>query len=67
MQIIDTTNGNVVEYEPGKSVEVDFINDCIVRIVAKGVGIGKTEASVSQSIRDGITESIQELKLKVVP
>lgn len=67
MQIVDKRSGNVVEFEPGLSVEINFIDDCVNRILAKGVGVFRTQDHVSQDIRDGITEAIQELKIKVKP
>lgn len=67
MQIVDTRTGQVVEFEPGLSVEVNFIDDCVNRILAKGVGFWRTEKHVSQDIRDGIEQAIQFLKVKVRP
>lgn len=65
MQIIDKRSGTVVEYEPGLSVEINFIDDCVTRILAKGVGFFRTEAHVSTDVRAAIEEAIHALKLKV--
>jgi len=65
MQIVDTKTGNVVEFEPGLSVEVNFVDDCVTRTLAKGVGIGRTRAHVARDIRDAIEEAIHALKIKV--
>ena len=67
MQIVDTRNGKVVEFEPGLSVEVNFVDDCVTRVIAKGVGFGRTQAHVAQDVRDAIEESIHALKIKVKP
>jgi hypothetical protein len=67
MQIVDTRNGKVVEFEPGLSVEVNFVDDCVIRMIAKGVGFGRTQAHVAQDVREAIEEAILALKLKVKP
>lgn len=65
LQIVDKTSGKVVQFEPGKSVEIDLVEDCVKRILTKGVGLLKTEAHVEQDIRDGISEAIKNLKAKI--
>jgi hypothetical protein len=65
MQIVDTVTGDVVEYEPGRRVETEFVSDCINRIVAQGVGFFKTEATVKAAVEAGIKEAIFELKTQV--
>ena len=67
MQIVDKRTGDIVQFEPGLSVEVNFIDDCVTRVLAKGVGIGRTQAHVAQDIRNGVEEAIHALKLKVRP
>lgn len=67
MQIVDTRSGKVVEFEPGLSVEVNFIDDCVTRVIAKGVGFGRTQAHVEKDIRAAIEEVIHALKVKVKP
>jgi hypothetical protein len=67
MQVIDTVTNKTVQYEPGRAVETDFVQDCVDRILAKGVGFMRTEAHVEQDIRDGIAEAIFALKSKVKP
>jgi hypothetical protein len=65
MQVVDKLHNEVVQFEPGLSVEVNFIDDCVTRAIAKGVGIGRTSNHVAQDIRDAIEEAIYELKRKV--
>lgn len=67
LQIVDTTNAKVCEWEPGRAVEIDFVQDCITKIVSKGVGLGRTSAHVAKDIEDGINEAIFNLKAKVKP
>lgn len=88
MQIVDSVTNYVVEFEPGRSVETDFVtacvnrillkekelastygarlsgkfvDDCIAKIVARGVGVLRTSKHVTQDIRDGINEAIFSL------
>jgi hypothetical protein len=34
MQIIDRETGDVVQFEPGRQVETDFVSDCAVQVVS---------------------------------
>ena len=52
----------VVRFHGGSPLERDFINACTEAIVAKGVGLLRTEAQVKVAIHDGITETIRTLK-----
>ncbi len=65
MQIVDKKTGEAVQFEPGLTVEKDFVEDCVKCIVARGVGLGRTSAHVAEDIRQGIVESIRELKLRI--
>lgn len=65
LQIVDKLHNEVVQFEPGLSVEINFIDDCVTRAISKGIGLGRTSNHVAQDIRDAIEESIYELKLKV--
>lgn len=67
MQIVDKRTGSVVEFEPGLTVEMDFITDVVQRVLDKGVGVFRTEAHVAADIRSGIEEAIYALKVKVKP
>lgn len=67
MQIIHAESNTVVEFEPGREIECDFIVDCVERIIAKGVGVFRTSAHVEQDVKDGIQEAIFALKSKVRP
>jgi len=65
MQIVNKSNGEIVQFEPGLSVEVNFVDACVTKILEKGVGLGRTSKHVANDIRDGIEETIQELKNKI--
>lgn len=67
MQIIDTHTGAVVEFEPGKSVETDFVTDIVNRLTPNGVGFFKTHKVVQQTVRDAVQSAILDLKTKVTP
>lgn len=67
LQIVHRTSGEVVQFEPGLSTEINFIDDCVQRILSKGVGVFRTNKHVEQDIRDGINEAVHSLKLKVKP
>jgi len=65
LQIVHRDNGKIVEWEPGRDIETEFITDCIARVLVRGVGLFKTSAHVAQDIEAGIEEAILELKKKV--
>jgi hypothetical protein len=67
MQVLDRKTGEVVQFEPGLSVEREFVDDCVAKIVSLGVGFFRTSAHVEQDVRDGIEQVIHELKAKVRP
>ena len=67
MQIVDTTTGDVVEYEPGLSVEINFVYDCVQRALSKGVGLFRGKKHVAKDLQAAIEETIFELKSKVKP
>lgn len=67
MQIVDTRTNTVVEFEPGKTVEIDFVTDVVSRVIAKGVGVFRTQEHVAKDVRDAIEEAIYGLKLKIKP
>ena len=54
----------VVRFPAGGLLERDFIATCTEAIVARGVGLLKTEAHVRADIAAGITEAILSLKLQ---
>lgn len=59
-------DGRVVQLPAGGALERDLIDVCTRAIVKRGVGVFKTEAQVTQAIRDGITEAILDLKRESV-
>lgn len=63
---ITREDGDAVRFRPGtRSEEGDFVGAVTQRIVAKGVGFGKTEAQVVEAIRAGFTEVFDNLKQNV--
>jgi hypothetical protein len=50
----------------GSPMERDLIEACTAAIVAKGVGVFRTEAQVKRAIAQGITETVQALKRETV-
>ena len=67
LQIVHRLTGEVVRFEPGRQVERDFVDDCVAKIVGKGVGWTKSTAHVARDVRAGIEEAIFELKARVPP
>ena len=65
MQIVEKKNNEVVQFEPGLSVEVNFVDDIVTRTISKGVGLGRTSAHVAQDVREAVEEAIQALKRKI--
>lgn len=57
----------VARLHGGGALERDLIETFTTAIVAKGVGLFKTEAQVTAAIRDGITEAITVLKHATIP
>ena len=67
MQIIDRKTGEVVQFEPGKVVETDFVEDCVEQVVRLGVGLGRTSNHVAADVRQGLEDAIWSLKRRVRP
>ena len=65
LQIIHINTGRVVSWAPGRLAETDVIEDLLARVKAKGVGLGRSEASVIGRIREAFGEMLYELKSKV--
>lgn len=61
LQITDK-QGVVVPITPGRGLEVEFIAACEAAIVSRGVGFLKSEATVRQAVREGITSVLRDLK-----
>lgn len=65
LQIIDRESGLAIQLEPGMSAEIEFVEECIQRISAKGVGLGCTTAHVLLDVEAGIQEAIYSLKTRI--
>ena len=65
LQIIHD-DGRVLQLKAGGPLEADLVAACTAAIVAKGVGILRTEAQVKRAIAAGIREAIQALKSETV-
>jgi hypothetical protein len=59
-------DGTVVQMPGGGPLERDLVRACTDAIVAKGVGLFKTEAQVKAAIEAGIAETIRDLKFDTV-
>ena len=67
LQIVDLHGAVVVSPFAAGKLEMDLIEHCVAEVVARGVGIGRTEAHVAQDVRDGIRAAIQALKDQTRP
>ena len=67
MQVVDRQTGEIVQFEPGQDVEIEFVEDCVANAVQHGVGFGRTSAQVATVLKQSIEEAIYALKLKVTP
>jgi hypothetical protein len=65
LQVVDR-DGVVVKMPFGAPMERDLIRACTEAIVAKGVGVFRTEAQVKSAIEAGITETVRALKHETV-
>jgi hypothetical protein len=66
IQVIHKETKKVVQaWEPGLSVEKEFISELCERVVAKGVGIGRTTAHVKADVLEACQELLHELKSQV--
>lgn len=66
LQIVDAQGGRVAKFPSGGAVEKELIGSCTEAIVAKGVGMFRTEATVRAAIAEGIEETIHDLKRKTL-
>lgn len=62
LQIVDEHDHVVQRFNGGGPLEIDLIERCTSAIVDKGVGVLRTTAHVEQDVRNGITETIRDLK-----
>ena len=62
-------DGTVLRGAPGRAnpFERDLVTACKTAIVARGVGVGRTEAQVARAIEEGIIEALHALKTSVRP
>lgn len=61
LQIVNA-EGVIARFPGGGELEREFVNACVTAILAKGVGLMRTEAHVAEDIRTGITDTILALK-----
>lgn len=66
LQIVDAQRRHVVTLPAGGDLERDLIQACTDAIVAKGVGVFRTEAQVRTAIDAGITEALRDLKMQTI-
>ena len=67
IQVVDKTTGDVVSWAPGLAAERQFTDDLVNRVVAKGVGYGRSSAKVGTAVRESLTELLHDLKRDVPP
>jgi hypothetical protein len=65
LQVADR-DGVVWKTPFGAPMERDLIQAMTAAIVAKGVGVFRTEAQVRRAIEQGMTETVQALKRETV-
>lgn len=65
IQIVDK-EGVVAKLPGGGALEAELIDLIANTIVAKGVGLLRSEATVNQRIREGTKEAIMSLKRKTI-
>jgi hypothetical protein len=61
LQIV-TPEGDLVRFPGGGALEREFVEMCVKAILAKGVGLFRTENHVEIDVREAITETIYSLK-----
>lgn len=68
LQVVVASSGQVVaSWPPGRDQEQDFITAVCDRVIAKGVGVGKTSAHVHADVRAALEETLFEVKAQVRP
>ena len=55
-------DGTDILFNGGGQLERDLIDSCTRAIVAKGVGLFRTEAQVTHAIQTGMIEALLDLK-----
>lgn len=65
IQVVHRATGKVVEWAPGLEVERNLIDELVQRVVAKGVGVGRTQAHVANDVRVALKELLFDLKNQV--
>ncbi len=65
MQIVHKSDGRVVAWAPGGSVETDLVDELCRRIKVRGVGILRSEAKVLACVREEFASLLFDLKRKV--
>ena len=62
LQVVDAETGDVAKFRAGGPLEAKLLTDCADAIVARGVGLFRTEAHVRQDILDGMRDVLSVLK-----
>ena len=61
LQIVNAHTGEIARFMD-RQMEVDFLNEAVSTILAKGVGVFRTQAQVETAIREGLDDTIHALK-----
>ncbi len=67
LSITDTATGSQAQLRPGGTSERQIINEVVNAVIAKGVGLFKTEAHVAQAVREALIEVLTAVKSDVQP
>ena len=65
VQIIHRRDGRVAQWAPGLDIETEFIENLCNRVLAKGVGMLRSEKRVIEAVRQAAQELLFDLKAQV--
>ena len=65
IQIIEKSSKDVVQFEPGMSIEHQFEDELVRRVIAKGVGLFRTAAHIELDVQAAIHELLFDMKNQV--
>jgi hypothetical protein len=65
LQIVLKSTGEVVQWAPGLRIETDLVADLVKRVVAKGVGFGRSSNHVAKDVEEAIKELFWDMKSQV--
>lgn len=60
-------DGRLLRFHAGEAVELELRQAIKAEILARGVGVFRTEAHVAQDIEDGIEAAFEKFKATVSP